>query len=91
MEALDDKNEKLQDRKAYVADSQDVEMTERLHVELFLQHGLLVNGVSVKIRLVRNNGAFAKCTSSTQPCSLMLPASTLSAMTNSKEQTKQDM
>ena len=36
-----------------------VDMMDRLHVDLFLQDKFLINGVDVKIRLVRSKPAFA--------------------------------
>ena len=49
----------LVERRRYVAESRVVEMMGRLHVDLFLQDRLLLNGVSVKIRLVRSKDAFS--------------------------------
>ena len=40
-------------------ESRIIEMMGRLHVDLFLQDRFLLNGVSVKIRLVRSKDAFS--------------------------------
>ena len=47
------------ERRRYIAESRIVEMMGRLHVDLFLQDRFLLNGVSVKIRLVRGKDAFS--------------------------------
>ena len=52
-------NTGLVERRRYIAESRIVEMMGRLHVELFLQDRCLLNGVSVKIRLVRSKDAFS--------------------------------
>ena len=46
-------------RRTLVTQSNVVEMVGRLHVDLFLQDRFMINGVDVKIRLVRNRDAFA--------------------------------
>ena len=46
-------------RRAYVTQSRVVDMMGRLHVDLFLQDRYLLNGVDVKIRLVRSKDTFA--------------------------------
>ena len=46
-------------RRANVVPSRVVDMMGRLHVDLFLQDKFLINGVDVKIRLVRSKSAFA--------------------------------
>ena len=56
---VDGDNTGLVERRSYIADSRIVEMMGRLHVDLFLQDRFLLNGVSVKIRLVRSNFAFS--------------------------------
>ena len=43
----------------YLAESRVVDMMGRLHVDLFLQDKFLLNGVDVKIRLVRSKDAFS--------------------------------
>ena len=43
----------------HIARSRVVEMMGRLHVDLFMQDRFLLNGVSVKIRLVRSKDAFS--------------------------------
>ena len=50
---VDGGNTGLVERRRYIAESRIVEMMGRLHVDLFLQDRVLLNGVSVKIRLVR--------------------------------------
>ena len=42
-------------------------MMGRLHVDLFLQDRFLLNGASVKIRLVRSNDAFSPMVSGQNP------------------------
>ena len=51
-------NEGLAERRKYIAESRVVVMMGRLHVDLFLQDRFL-NGVSVKIRLVRSKDTFS--------------------------------
>ena len=46
-------------RREHIVRSRVVDMMGRLHVDLFLQDKFLINGVDVKIRLVRNKAAFA--------------------------------
>ena len=46
-------------RREHIVRSRVVDMMGRLHVDLFLQDEFLINGVDVKIRLVRNKAAFA--------------------------------
>ena len=52
-------NAGLNERRKYIAESRVVEMMGRLHVDLFLQDRFLLNGVSVKIRLVRSKDTFS--------------------------------
>ena len=52
-------NTGLIERQRHIAESRIVEMMGRLHVDLFLQDRFLLNGVSVKIRLVRSKDAFS--------------------------------
>ena len=56
---VDGGNTGLVERRRYIAESRIVEMMGRLHVDLFLQDRFLLNGVSVKIRLVRSKDAFS--------------------------------
>ena len=49
----------LVERGRYLAESRVVDMMGRLHVDLFLQDRFLLNGVDVKIRLVRSKDAFS--------------------------------
>ena len=56
---VDGGNTGLDERRRYIAESRIVEMMGRLHVDLFLQDRFLLNGVSVKIRLVRSKDAFS--------------------------------
>ena len=49
----------LTKRRRYIADSRVVEMMGRLHVDLFLKDRFLLNGVTVKVRLVRSKDAFS--------------------------------
>ena len=49
----------LVERRRYRSESRVVEMMGRLHIDLFLQGRFLLNGVSVKIRLVRSKHAFS--------------------------------
>ena len=46
-------------RRANIVRSRTVDLMGRLHVDLFLQDKFLINGVDVKIRLVRSKPAFA--------------------------------
>ena len=52
-------NAGLAERRKYTAESRVVEMMGRLHVDLFPQDRFLLNGVSVKIRLVRSKDTFS--------------------------------
>ena len=52
-------NQGLVKRGRYLAESRVVDMMGRLHVDLFLQDRFLLNGVDVKIRLVRSKDAFS--------------------------------
>ena len=52
-------NERFVARRANIVRSRGVDMMGRLHVNLFLQDKFLINGVDVKIRLVRSKSAFA--------------------------------
>ena len=56
---VDGGNTGLIERRRYIAESRIVEMMGRLYVDLFLQDRFLLNGVSVKIRLVRSKDAFS--------------------------------
>ena len=56
---VDGVNTRLIERQRHIAESRIVEMMGRLHVDLLLQDRFLLNGVSVKIRLVRNKDAFS--------------------------------
>ena len=56
---VDGGNTGLVKRRRYIAESRIVEMMGRLHVDLFLQDSFLLNGVSVKIRLVLSKDAFS--------------------------------
>ena len=56
---VDGGNTGLIERQGHIAESRIVEMMGRLHVDLFLQDRFLLNGVSVKIRLVRSKDAFS--------------------------------
>jgi hypothetical protein len=55
----DTANVGLKNRRNYTTRSRVVEMMGRLHVDMFLQDRFLLNGVDVKIRLVRSKDAFA--------------------------------
>ena len=46
-------------RRGYITGSRVVDMMGRLHVDMFLQDKFLINGVDVKIRLVRAKPSFA--------------------------------
>ena len=52
-------NAGLAERRKCIAESRVVEMMGRLHVDLFLQDRFLLNGVRVKIRLVRSKATFS--------------------------------
>ena len=56
---VDGSNTGLIERRRHIAESRIVEMMGRIHVDLFLQDRFLLNGVSVKIRLVRSKYAFS--------------------------------
>ena len=54
-------------RREHIVRSRVVDMMGRLHVDLFLQDKFLINGVDVKIRLVRNKAAFALMAGGPEP------------------------
>ena len=55
-------NTGLVERRMHISGSRVVEMMGRLHADLFLQDIFLLNGVSVKIRLVRSKDALSLMT-----------------------------
>ena len=63
----DGDNTGLVERRRHISESRVVEMMGRLHVDLFLQDIFLLNGVSVKIRLVRSKDAFSLMASGQNP------------------------
>ena len=54
-------------RREYIDGSRVVDMMGRLHVDMFLQDKFLINGVSVKLRLVRSKPSFALIASGPNP------------------------
>ena len=60
-------NAGLARRRGYIVGSRVVEMMGRLHVDLFMQDRFLLNGVTVKIRLVRSKDAFSLMASGANP------------------------
>ena len=56
---MDGGNTGLVERPSYIAESRVVEMMGRLHADLFLQDRFLLNGASVKVRLVPSKDAFS--------------------------------
>ena len=56
---VDGGNGGLVERWSHISESRVVEMMGRLHVDLFLKDIFILNGPSVKIRLVRTNDAFS--------------------------------
>ena len=52
-------NERFVARRANIVRGRVVDMIGLLHVDLFMQDKFLINGVDVKIRLVRSKSAFA--------------------------------
>ena len=60
-------NAGLAERRKYIAESRVVEMMGRLYVDLFLQDKFLLNGVSVKIRLVRSKDTFSMMADGVNP------------------------
>ena len=54
-----DPNHGFVTRREYITSSRVVDMIGRLHVDMFLQDKFLINGVDVKIRLVRSKPSFA--------------------------------
>ncbi|KAK2187695.1 hypothetical protein NP493_156g00009 [Ridgeia piscesae] len=59
LDATDDTNDDLKQRRIHTNGSRIVDMMGRLHVDLFFQERYLLNGVDMKIRLVQCKGAFA--------------------------------
>ena len=60
-------NAGLVERRRHIAGSRVVEMMGRLHVDLFMQDRFLLNGVTVKIRLVCSKDAFSLMASGANP------------------------
>ena len=60
-------NEGLVERRRHIAGSRVVEMMGRLHVDLFTQDRFQLNGVKVKIRLVRSKDAFSLMAGGAKP------------------------
>ena len=56
---VDGGNTGMDERRRHISKSRVVDMMGRLHVDLFLQDRFLLNGVNVKIRLVRSKDAFS--------------------------------
>ena len=56
---VDGGNTGLDERRRHISASRVVDVIGRLHVDLFLQDRFLLNGVNVKIRLVRSKDAFS--------------------------------
>ena len=54
-----DPNHGFVTRREYITGSRVVDMIGRLHVDMFLQDKFLINGVDVKLRLVRSKPSFA--------------------------------
>ena len=54
-----DPNHGFVTRREYITGSRVADMMGRLHVDMFLQDKFLINGVDVKIRLVRSKPSFA--------------------------------
>ena len=59
MDAVTDDNEGLAARKRCTSRSRVVELMGKIHGDLFFQNRLLLNGLDLKIRLVRSKDAFA--------------------------------
>ena len=59
MDATDDENKDLLERKDYVAGSRIVDMMGRLQVDLFFQDRYFLNGVDVKLHLLQSKNTFA--------------------------------
>ena len=59
MEARTDDNAGFTKRKALIARSRIVDLTGKLHLDMFFQERYLLNGVDAKINLIRSKDAFA--------------------------------
>ena len=59
MESVGADNEGLQKRREYIRKSREFELLGRVHVDLFMQDRYLLNGVDVKLLLVRSKDAFS--------------------------------
>ena len=59
MESIGADNERLQKRREYILKSREVELLGRVHADVFMQDRYLLNGVDVKLRLVRSKDAFS--------------------------------
>ena len=52
-------NKGLVKRASFTKSSKVVDMMERIHSDIFFQEKLLMNGISVRIRLVRSKDSFS--------------------------------
>ena len=59
MDSVGADNEGLQKRREYILKSRQVELLGRVHADVFMQDRYLLNGVDVKLRLVRSKDAFS--------------------------------
>lgn len=54
MDALDAANKGFTDRQTYTAKSQTIPLIGRIHADIFSQKRFMLNGVDMKVRLIRN-------------------------------------
>ena len=58
MDATNDENEGLSNRRNLMGEEKNIDMIGYLHCDIFNQHKLLINGVEVHVRLVRSRDSF---------------------------------
>ena len=66
METIDDTNVGMKHRKSLAARSRVVEMTGKLHLDLFFQERYIINKVNLKLKLVRSKDGFSLMSDGTE-------------------------
>ena len=66
MEAIDDNNVGMKDRKSLTARSRVVEMAGKLHSDIFFQERYMLNKVNLKLKLVRSKDSFSLMSDGTE-------------------------
>lgn len=77
MDGVDDSNTGLNNRRTVIGDDRTVDLLGHLHCDIFNQERFLLNGVEMRLRLVRTSNAFCLMTSSKEPKISIVEASLL--------------